>query len=454
MQSTLGGNRMNMLDRIHIVSILFVAVGSIGLSFFDIHSLRLFLAISVGILMVVLIMKTGGLIRISYLSFFILGLLLNFFYKIDYSNIINAFLSNTLFIALFVFTPLIKVPIELGMYVERLIAKFAKTPYESLSPILIVSNFILGSFMHLGGIRVLGDVFSDYMKKSSIFFGKILTRSFCMAAVWTPYFAGFSVAVAYSGGVPVFIIGFGLLFSILVLAIWIVYMLRKKVKREKILSLSKEDRRAIGTLILYFSLLVLSVVLLSHFTNMNVILIISLVSIIYSFLWCCIAGKFKLYIKALKGFVGNDMLSIREEAFMFITIGFFAQTLLNIGWEVNLPSLFGDSPIFVFLFIILFNIIVVFLALTGVHHLVTITILTTAVTWEDVGVTPTVYALTILLSWCLSNMTSPFSAPNIITARITDQKPARIGLYNNGLFGFYILIGGAFYLTLLNTLIN
>ncbi|WP_378938530.1 hypothetical protein [Metabacillus herbersteinensis] len=327
-------------------------------------------------------------------------------------------------------------------------------PYERLSPMLIISNFILCSFINVGGIRVIGEFFADSMKRSPVTFGAILSRSFSSAAFWSPYFSAFSIAIAYSSSSPALILGIGLFFTIIVLLFWIASFLINKPNEENLVTFSKNDILTIGIIIFYFCLLVISVVLLSHFTNYDVILIISLVSIVFSFLWCVVFGKFMSYLRALKKFVTKDLLNIREEAFLFISIGFFASTLMNISWEIHLPTLPGNSPFFVFLFIILFNLVVVAIAITGVHHLVTITIITATVDWENIGVVPVIYAMTILLAWWLSSMISPFSPPNMITARIVNRTPFYVGIYTNGLFGIYVLIGAAIYLTIINSILS
>lgn len=445
---------MNLLNLTHIISILLTAAFSIILSFADVWILRVLLAVSVCILLVVLVIKTSGFLRISYSAFFVLSLLISYWNGLSFENILEAFISNTIFIALFVCTPLIKIPIELGGYIDKLVPRMRDISHARLSPMLIASNFILCSFINLGGVRVIGEVFADSMKKSPVTFGAILSRSFSSAAFWTPYFSAFSIAIAYSSGNPAAILVIGLVFSVIVLTLWSASFFMKNPKAEDVSSFSKAEMQTVVIIIFYFSLLVLSVVMLTHFTDFNVILIISLVSIFFSLLWSAATGKFISYLKSLKKFVSKDLVNIREEAFLFISIGFFANTLLQINLDLQLPNLPGNSPFFVFLFIILFNLAVVGIALTGIHHLVTITIIAATVEWQNIGIEPVIFGMTILLAWWLSSMISPFSPVNMIVARITRRTSFQVGVYSNGLFGIYVLLGGALYLTIINSFLN
>lgn len=445
---------MNLLNLTHIIFILLTALCSIMLSFIDSWNLRILLALSGCALLIVLVIKTSGFLRISYSLFFILSLLISYRYDLAFEDILDAFISNTIFIALFVCTPLIKIPIEAGGYINKLVPRLKDISHGRLSPMLIASNFILCSFINLGGVRVMGEVFSDSMRKAPVTFGAILSRSFSSAAFWTPYFSAFSIAIAYSRGNPASILVIGLIFSILTLTLWSVSFLMKNPKAEDVAPLTKSEMQIISTIIFYFSLLVFSVVLLTHITDLNVILIISLISIIFSFLWCVSTGNFIFYLKSLKNFVSKDLLNIREEAFLFIAIGFFANTLLQLDLEFRLPGLSGDSPFFIFLFILLFNVAVVGIALIGIHHLVTITIISATVEWQNIGMEPVIFGMTILLAWWLSSMISPFAPANMIVARITRRTSFQVGVHSNGLFGIYVLIGGALYLTAINSVLS
>lgn len=443
-----------LMNLLHIISLLFIAISSILLSFVDLFVLKVGLVCFVLILLLILFIKTRGILRISYTTFFILSILLTYYNKIPLDEMIDAMLSHTIFITLFVCTPLIKIPIESGNYLEKLIPKMTKVPAERLSPLLIVSNFILCSFLNVGGIRVMGEFFADTMKKTPVAFSAILSRPFSAAAFWTPYFSAFSIAIAYSSSRPGYVLGLGLLFTVVVLTIWIIRLSNKKKETESHSIFSKEDITTITRIIFYFTLLILSVIVVSHFTTYSVILIISVLSIVFSFLWSFLFRRIGQYVRALKRYVSKDLLNIREEAFLFISIGFFANTLLNLHWEIHLPTLSGSSVLFVFLFIILFNITVVAIALTGIHHLVTITILSATLNWQEIGMQPVIFALTILLSWWLSSMISPFSPPNLITARIVNRTPFQVGVITNGFFAVYVLLGAATYLTILNFILS
>lgn len=445
---------MKIVRHIHIYAMLFVVVFGIILSFVDVYALKILLSLGVLLLLIVLIAQTSGVLRISFTSFFVLSLILNMIYSVSFENMLDSLNSHTIFIALFVCTPLIGIPIHLGGYMDRIMPLMRDMPRKFLPPVIIMLNFVFTSFLNLGGPRVVDQFFYDTMKQSPVVYGKLLSRSFSFGALWTPYFAAFSVAVTYSGSNPSLVILFGLFFCLFALGCWsLTYLVRGEEDGSRS-TVVKSEKRTILEVAFFLCLIVASVVFVSHFTELDVILIISLLSVIFSLLWSAVLGKTKDYFQSVKTFVREGVPSIREEAFLFISIGFFASTLLELGWKIQLPHMGGGSLFFIFLFIIVFNVVVAGIALTGVHHLVTITIIATAIDWERMGMVPVAFAMTILLSWCLSSMLSPFSPPNLLISRITNRTTFQIGMVSNRLFGMLVLLGGAIYLTMLNWLLG
>lgn len=442
---------MKVMNFLHIVTLILITICSILSAFVDAFALDILSGVSVIILIVVLFARTSGFLRVSYTAFFVLSIILTFAYHIPFRDALDNMISYTVFIALYTCIPLIMIPVQLGKFMDGFIPIVKSIPNQFLRPVVVVETFTFSSFMNLGGISIADQLFTNVMNKSPKLYGKILSRAFGMGIFWSPYFAAFSVAVSYSHGTPISVMVVGLILCFLILSVWILPWLMDAREKGLRIAIHKKELWNLRHLFIFYGLLVVSVILFSYFTELSVILIIAILSIIFSVLGTLLIGKMKEFAKPLRQFVVEKLPKVREEGFLFIAIGFFANTLLHIGWQLHFPEIGLLSAMFVFLFILVFNFIVIALASVGVHHLVTISLITATINWQDLGVTPVVYAMTILLSWALSSMTSPFSPANIITSRITEQTPFQIGIQANGPFGFSVLVGVAVFLTLMNS---
>ena len=439
----------------HIVSLLCIALFSLLASFGGGYAFEVGLCISSLLLILVLLVKTKGFVRASYTFFFLLSLGLSIYNKMPIEQIVKAIISNAEFILLFVCVPLLKVPIMQGNYMEQLLPLVRNLSPKRLHPILVFTNFGFSSFLNFGGYRIVHEFFQDVMKDRPLLYGKILSRSFSIGAFWTPYYGAFSIAVAYSHADPAWVIGIGMLICLTILLVWSGILYRKAATEGVEPSPTKcPEFGRLYHLPVFFGLLIGSVILLSQWVDLGVIVIVSMMSTVVSVIWCLFLGKFREFLQSLRSYGTNELLLVREEAFLFISIGFLAKTLLYLGWKIALPELQIGQSWMLFFFILLFGLIVIGLAQLGIHHLVTITLFNTSLHWESMGVEPVVYALIILMCWAISPMLSPFSPANLLTARITGKTTLEIGVKGNGGFGLACLVFGAIFLTVVQQVLG
>ncbi|MBP1934254.1 hypothetical protein [Ammoniphilus resinae] len=438
----------------HIASLICIALFSLLASFIGGYVFEVGLCVSSLFLILVLLVKTKGFVRASYTFFFFLSLGLSFYYEIPLEQMVKAIISNAEFILLFVCVPLIKIPIVQGNYMEQLLPLVRNLSMKRLHPILVFTNFGFSSFLNFGGYRIVHEFFQDVMKDRPLLYGKILSRSFSLGAFWTPYYGAFSIAVAYSHAKPASIIGFGLLICLLILFVWSAWLYKKAADEGMEPPAECPEIGRLYHLPVFFGLLIGSVILLNQWVDLGVIVIVSMMSVAVSVIWCLYLGKFKEFLKSLRGYGTNEMLFVREEAFLFISIGFLAKTLLYLDWKIELPELHIGQSWLLFFFILLFGFIVIGLAQLGIHHLVTITLFNTSLHMQSMGIEPVVYALIILMCWAISPMLSPFSPANLLTARITGKTTMEIGVKGNGRFGLACLVFGAIFLTVVQQLVG
>ncbi|MES1042654.1 hypothetical protein [Peribacillus simplex] len=451
--SSIKGDVKSMLHKLYRFFILSLTFLSIIMFTFQIPEAKLFLGVNVGIMFVILVLYTRGSNRIFYSLFFIFGLILTLFYKIPFSKTLEHLASNTIFIALFVCTPLLKIPIEKGKYLDEMVSLIESRNQSNFLYVMTIINFFLSSFLNLASIRLLSQLSSKEVKENPITYSAFLSRSFSLAACWTPYFASFSVAISYSNGNSLHVIAIGILLCAIILTTTVLPKLIKLKKSETVNS-NPAKRGKVIQLFTFLGALLTSITVVDYLIDTNTVVIIILLSVFYSILWSIIQGSFRYYLKEVRRIFSQDLSNIRDEAFLFISIGFLSNTIIWLNWKIALPEWKGLSLISVWMFIFVFIIFVVLIAIMGVHHLVTITLLTASLNWNQLGIDPVVYAMLILTSWSLSSMVSPFSAANLIVSRLAKQKPAKIGLFMNGRYALGVLLFNTTILSISNYLIS
>lgn len=444
-----------MINKLHTCFLLAIAALSIVLSLFDFYLIKIMLGISVLFMFVILLFCTNGIPRIVYSLFFIMSIFLTWHYHIPYSVAVDHLNSNTIFISLFVCIPLLKIPIDQGNYLEEIRNLLTVKNKGFFIYAISAVNFFLSSFLNLASIRLVDQFKDSRMNENPNKYGAYLNRSFNLAVCWTPYFAAFSVAISYSKGNPGSLILLGLTLCCIILLATVMPGLMK-LKQQQDIPPGNRTRfnPKIVHLLSFYGLLIGSLLLIEYITPINTIAIICLLSIFYSASWTLLQGTVKEFLHGLRHFAKRDLPNIRFEALLFISVGFFSHTLIWLDWKVQLPAWSSVSLGYIWLFIFLFIFFVVFIAFFGIHHLVTITLFTASVHWQQLGIQPVIYAMVILISWSLASMISPFSAANMIISRLANVKPVQIGLLMNAGYAFGFMLFSTTFLTIINYFIS
>jgi hypothetical protein len=326
-----------MLHKLYMFFLISLTFASIIVFTFQIPEAELFLGVNVVIMFVILVLYTRGSNRIFYSLFFISGFILTLLYKIPFSNTLDHLASNTIFIALFVCIPLLKIPIEQGKYLDELVSLIESRNQSNFLYVIAILNFFLSSFLNLASIRLLSQLSSKQVKENPITYSAFLSRSFSLAACWTPYFASFSIAVSYSNGNSLHVIAIGIVLCAIILTTTVL----PKVVNVKTTETANPDhtkRAKVFQLFTFYVVLLTSITVVDYFIDINTIVIIIFLSVIYSILWSIIQGSFRYYLKEARRIFSQDLSNIRDEAFLFISIGFLSNTLIWLNWKVVLPE--------------------------------------------------------------------------------------------------------------------
>lgn len=262
---------------------------------------------------------------------------------------------------------------------------------------------LFGSVINLSSLILVAD---KMYKKAPLSNSQIvlLTRAFASDAYWSPFFVAFAAAITYAPKLDTFTI---LVNGIFLASIGFVITFIE-IKKDKKFDINEFRGYPISFDSLYLPLVLAFLVLLTHnfFPNIKVIVLISIFSIILTFIVLPIKkGFYKAKIK-FKNHILKELPKMKTELSLFLVAGMFGILVGSILLGLNLELPFENfdwsvASILLAIFIIL--------GFIGIHPIITIAIIGDYLN----GVNHTLLAATFLMAWSTTVSTSPFSGLNL-----------------------------------------
>jgi hypothetical protein len=267
---------------------------------------------------------------------------------------------------------------------------------------------LFGSVINLSSLILVAD---KMYKKASLSSLQVvlLTRAFASDAYWSPFFVAFAAAITYAPNLNTFVILINGIFLALI-GFLITYI---EIKKDKNFNINEFRGYPISFDSLYLPLILAFLVLLTHnfFPNIKVIVLISIFSIILTFIVLPIKkGFFKAKIKFRKHML-EELPKMKTELSLFLVAGMFGILVGSILLGLNLELPFENFDWYIASILLAIFII---LGFVGIHPIITIAVIGDYLS----GVNHTLLAVTFLMAWSTTVSTSPFSGLNLtIVAR-------------------------------------
>ncbi|RFU62789.1 hypothetical protein D0469_20155 [Peribacillus saganii] len=367
----------------------------------------------------------------------------------------SAILDNVALVTLFVTVPLLSYPLRNGGYIEytdHFITRYLKTDIKKVTFVTALTC-IVSSFLNLGSIRVMYDLFSERFGNSSKLFARSLVQGFSLAAFWSPYFAGVAIILHLVGVrfISFFLYGLLMVFICYLTSIFINYqylMREEQLATTPLLAAGNESdegyvqhnfhtivhhpvkhQRGVELIIAFIGLF-LALFLLEKWLHYNVLILISILAISYSILWSIAIGKIKEYIFSLKNYFTVVAPNVHTESIMIISATFFSQMVLLTEFPDYISGLFfqiSNLSLILTIFIIIFTCAV---SSIFIHQILPISLFATTLSPEIIGLKPELFALTLVISWGITPLISPVSAANLLAANLFKTRAIEIGIWN------------------------
>ncbi|WP_202080603.1 hypothetical protein [Caldalkalibacillus salinus] len=419
---------------------------------------------------------------ITALLLFAIGSIIFIVEKVPALDVLHAFGQNMNLLALFVIVPLIGVMISVGGYLSALKAMVFRMERNGESHPYILSTVLtstMGLVLNLGSMpivfRIAEKSFSQFYKKRM---GQVILRAFVFCMFWSPYFVNVGlISVLYDlSWADIGLVGLGIALIYLICSMvffrWThfehdVLAGQKRVKETNGESLpqtqtlqtdgiedagvdakaSAQDiewpgvKRKLKTLLIASFFLFFISLSLDAVTNINMLTIVSLMGLIYPFLWSIAVRQFRHYIYDAVEYVERSFVRLKNELAIFISAGYFgvALTFTPVGeWFADLIiyASFGH----IYLMSIIVMIFVIFLATVGLHPVVVVIGIGGALQPELFSVSSEYMAILLLCAWALATSVSPFSGSVLMASSLMNISPWRVAKQNGRLVAFLVLL--------------
>lgn len=398
-------------------------------------------AISAGFLLVVMIgsmPKLKKATRFVVLALIVAGSALLIYKRADAVSWLTALLSNGNFVMMLVLASMISAPFYYEDYQGELktLAQLRMSNLLSFLLLLSVTTHFLAVMITVGAMLLNYELLQPFAKlyKAEVPYLKTLSRSYSSSGFWSPVWGSVIVFTAYPdvNWIACIPIGIGLAVVMNIVNLFSVWLEMKRFPGRYPAAVAEPgaavNNRLIVKLLIVVFALIGTIVLLSHFTGWDLMLIVAITATLFPPLVALIQRKVPQYKKEMTRYWNVQLPKASTQAAMFLFAGFLGRSLSISGigdllvnllpdWLISLPALMCGAIM----------LMLVIPAILGMHPVAIGTAMVNALVPASLGLTNLTFALTILTGWLIAIMMAPFSA----TALLLSSYNGRSSYYNS-----------------------
>ncbi|BAU28296.1 hypothetical protein DFP93_101374 [Aneurinibacillus soli] len=447
---------LRIQEKLQGIFIGLLACGYILLQFFHQHWLEIGLSIIIGLIIVTILPTLRGSTMVVSVVLLVGGIILLSANRAPVQEWLAGFRINLTLVALFIFSPLLGIPIKIGGYVQALKSVFKEKmnqPYFFFLGSSILTH-ILGTVLNIGSTAIVYHLSTASKIRVPRLLADGISRGFGSAIFWSPYFAAMALVLSQLpitwSSIVLPAIGLALISFVvsLLIDLPIIRQVTAEDNQDDEEEIVHQTARTSGIkkVVELFSILlaIMAIVLvIERLSNFGMVVIICLVSLVFSFVWCMLAGKTGEYVRELRDHTFLSIPRMKKEVVLFLVAGFFSSALshVNLGtfFVEQLNQVFGSFIIGKACFL---SILVVLSAMIGLHPIIMISIFVTTIQPELIGVSNAFFAVLLLGSFGIANVISPASGANNLLSNVlrADILDVSIRWNRNYVFAMAIIL--------------
>ncbi|MDQ0352312.1 hypothetical protein J2R98_002156 [Alkalibacillus filiformis] len=349
--------------------------------------------------------------------------------------------TNVSVLAIFIFVPLISIPIYQGnylLYLETVFNYYIKTT-KQLYIYVKTALMGVGSVMNLGTVPILFQLTdTESYKPYRMLRTRALGRGFAMAFMWSPYFISVALIISYFDVEWIQLFPLGISMAIIGIVLGSFFeskhdaVIPTDEEVESNVSIDQAKKKLLELLVIII-VMTAAIMVIEYFVNLSVLTIIPLIAIVLSIGWGLVYQSPKELGRSFFNFTQERLPAMGNELSLFIAAGAFGAAILSAGasdWIIYFIDVFGISHILVLIPVLL--VVVNLLSFVGVHPIITMTALAITLSSSPIFIDDHfLLSFGLLSAWMVSVISSPFSGLNLLMSGLAQSNPIAIGPKSN-----------------------
>jgi DcuC family C4-dicarboxylate transporter len=405
---------------------------------------QLIIVFLVLVILLSLMAITGSSKVIGYILFAV-SILLFLRFKAPLSIWQEGIESNLYMVVMFILVPLLRIPIQHGGYFTALQEVFRRFVYTKRRFYLLVSfiTAFVGVLVNMAVVPLVYELCraSDLSNNKKLLCSAI-SRGYATCIIWSPTMASIALIIQMTGAKWHLFFYFGILSGVIIGLVGFIMMIFEE--KESGEELSRAVNKPVGTinylkvleLSVFGIILISSIAIISYFTGIHTITLVSIAAVVYPIIWLAIIRRLPVFfLEFKKEYFKKSLPALKNEVTLFVGAGLFVTSITysHLGEYVSriISLIVGNN-------VLLFSIFVVFICITlsaiGVHPIVTITVISGTIKATQFGVSTIYMTMLFAIGWTMGISLSPSAANIIAISSLTGQSPIKVGPYYNGRF--------------------
>lgn len=413
------------------------------------------LSILAFLLLLVTIPASKPVTQVMGISLLATGFFVSLF--MNHSNLLESIQGTQLnlpLLILILMAPLLSIPLKSGTYLDAPMAYIEQVKERPKQLFLSISGFLtlLAPILNVGSVRILDDLMRNRNLPSELL-GRSYFTGFSTAMVWSPYFGSVALVLYYLD-IPYseyFIVGMLFACTQLLTGNLLFAVRSRNIEPGKSNEEVLQEKIRILPLIIKFmislGLLIVALIFLESLTQLSMLVLVSMLSLIIPALWMLVEGKWKVFVQQVILYKNQVTKGSGNEIVLFLSAGLFGSAISNSSISIWIRSILlqiSEASFFFFVIFIVFTIM--FFALIGFHQIITIPILVMQIDPASLGVAPIVLAFVFIMAWFMSAIISPINAITILISNALNRKFFTVSFRWNGLYVLSMFLVGSVFI--------
>ena len=369
--------------------------------------------------------------------------------------------QNMPLLAILILAPLLSVPLKregvIGTTVSYLdnLKNNQRNFFYGLSSVTALVSPIL----NMGALRIVHG-FVENIKVAPKTLSKSYYIGFAPAVIWSPFFASVGIVIFYLDITYVSYLPVGIAFAFLQMICGILLFgphASKKAETEIINSPQSgtEQKKHVFMLLSYVLFLIVLLISMEQLIHKSMLLLVSIVCLLVPMVWFLLRGSTAIFKNELFLYKDKMLTQTKTEICLFLSAGVFGNAISHTPVKSALEQLMQWATLqsIGILFVLIVVCVTVF-AMMGVHQIITVPLILTALISGDIYIHPSLIAFMCIFSWMLSSALSPLNALNIIVAASVKRNGMMIAYKWNGAYLLFISLMGLTYVYVLNFVLS